>query len=157
MKYSAALKSTKIPLHKKWLFPLRISSVNVYQSRSFLQMESHLLKKSLMKNFTFCAVFRKGYAWLVITLGKWILSFPDFHLLYEKYYGITGSILTYVYFVYSATVQKVKISIDIWINRNICSIGTPCCEVIYTLLVLNIIFWSSVFLFHEIFILLSRS
>ena len=51
-------------LYKKWSFPLRISSVNV--------TTSHLLKKSLMKNFIFCAVkiqcrdFKKktkGSAW----------------------------------------------------------------------------------------------
>ena len=35
--------------HKKWSFPLRISSVN-------LQIWSHLLKKSLMENFIFCVV-----------------------------------------------------------------------------------------------------
>ena len=35
-------------LHKKWSFPLRISSVNV--------TKSHLLKKSLMENFIFCVV-----------------------------------------------------------------------------------------------------
>ena len=35
-------------LHKKWSFPLRISSVNV--------TKSHLLKKSLMQNFIFCVV-----------------------------------------------------------------------------------------------------
>ena len=34
-------------LHKKWSFPLRISSVNVTKSA---------LKKSLMENFIFCAV-----------------------------------------------------------------------------------------------------
>ena len=34
-------------LHKKWSFPLRISSVNVTK---------HLLKKSLMENFIFYAV-----------------------------------------------------------------------------------------------------
>ena len=36
-----------ITLHKKWSFPLKISSVNV---------TSRLLKKSLMENFIFCAV-----------------------------------------------------------------------------------------------------
>ena len=29
------------------------------QIRSFLRIWSHLLKKSLMENFTFCAVFNK--------------------------------------------------------------------------------------------------
>ena len=42
-----------IPLHKKWGFPLRISSVNVTKSAC------ELLKKSLMENFIFvqCTLF----------------------------------------------------------------------------------------------------
>ena len=40
-------------LLKKWSFPLRIFSVNVTKS-PFLN--PHLLKKSLMENFVFCAV-----------------------------------------------------------------------------------------------------
>ena len=43
-------------LHKKWSFPLRISSVNVTNFFSFLRIWSHLMKKSLMENFIFCAV-----------------------------------------------------------------------------------------------------
>ena len=39
-------------LHKKWSFPLRISSVKV--------AKSYLLKKSLMENFIFCAVYSAG-------------------------------------------------------------------------------------------------
>ena len=39
---------------KKWSFPLRISSLNV--TFSFLRIWAHLLKKSLMENFIFCAV-----------------------------------------------------------------------------------------------------
>ena len=39
-------------LHKKWSFPLRISLVNVTGK---LRIWSHLLKKSLMENFIFCA------------------------------------------------------------------------------------------------------
>ena len=42
-------------LHKKWSLRLRFSSVNV-AIRSFLQIWSHLLKKSLMENFIFCIV-----------------------------------------------------------------------------------------------------
>ena len=42
-------------LHKKWSFPLRISSVNVIKSRK-LRIWSHLLKKPLLENFIFCAV-----------------------------------------------------------------------------------------------------
>ena len=39
-----------ITLHKKWGFPLKISSVNVTKSAGRLRICSHLLKKSLMEN-----------------------------------------------------------------------------------------------------------
>ena len=39
-------------LHKKWSFPLRVSSVNVTKTWIW----SHLLNKSLMENFIFCTV-----------------------------------------------------------------------------------------------------
>ena len=46
-----------LTLHKKWSFPLRISSVNRNcRNRRKLQIWSHLLKKFLMENFIFCAV-----------------------------------------------------------------------------------------------------
>ena len=53
-----------LALHKKWSFPLRISSVNVTKSAETadlvtftkLRIWSHLLKKSLIENFIFCAV-----------------------------------------------------------------------------------------------------
>ena len=41
-------------LHKKWSFPVRISSVNVTQSATKLWIWSHFLKKSLIENFIFC-------------------------------------------------------------------------------------------------------
>ena len=44
-------------LHKKWSFPLRIYSVNVTKSTGNCVF-SHLLKKSLMENFIFCAVLK---------------------------------------------------------------------------------------------------
>ena len=40
------MKFKHVPLHKKWSFPLRISSVSV----------TKLVKKSLLENFIFCAV-----------------------------------------------------------------------------------------------------
>ena len=43
--YSNYVKSS---LHKKWSFPLRISTVNVTKSAVLLRIWSHLLKKSLM-------------------------------------------------------------------------------------------------------------
>ena len=46
-------------LHKKWSFPLRISSVNVIKSAgNGRNLKSHLLKKSLMENVIFCAVWQ---------------------------------------------------------------------------------------------------
>ena len=44
------------PLHKNWSFPLRIFSVNMTKSAKNLWIWSHLLNKSLMENFIFCAV-----------------------------------------------------------------------------------------------------
>ena len=44
-----------LTLHKKCNFPLRISSVNVTKSTVNCGT-MHLLKKSLMENFIFCAV-----------------------------------------------------------------------------------------------------
>ena len=46
---STILSKQHVTMHKKTSFSLRISSV-------ILQLSSHLLKKSLMKNFIFCAV-----------------------------------------------------------------------------------------------------
>ena len=49
-------------LHKKGSFPLRTFLVNV-------RIWSHLLKKSLMKNFIFCAVI-----WTILRWFAWALS-----------------------------------------------------------------------------------
>ena len=43
-------------LHKKWSFPLRISSVNVTKSVVFGGFGEHIPKKSLMENFIFSSV-----------------------------------------------------------------------------------------------------
>ena len=48
--------------HKKWNFPLSISSVNVTKSAGNL-IWSHLLKKSLRENFIFCAVSDYWFRW----------------------------------------------------------------------------------------------
>ena len=65
------MTSSCVLLHKKWSYPLRISSVNVTKSAS-LQIWSHLLKKSLMENFIFCAVsFRRN---VVLSNGRWNLQ-----------------------------------------------------------------------------------
>ena len=49
--------NTLVPLQKKRSFPLSISSVNVTKSAIVLRIWSHLLKKFLMENFIFCAMF----------------------------------------------------------------------------------------------------
>ena len=56
MKSSFLCVLVTISLHKKWSFPLRMSSVN-HQIRRFLRTWSTLLNKPLMGNFIFCAVF----------------------------------------------------------------------------------------------------
>ena len=56
-----ALQCTKFEVFHK-----RISSVNVTKSnfsKSFLRIWLHLLKKSLIENFTFCAVLLK--IWMI--------------------------------------------------------------------------------------------
>ena len=68
-----------VSLHKKWSFPLRISSVNVTK-----RIWSHLLNKYLMKNVIFCAVytFQRSSATRPCTLlffvWKWIASTLSF-------------------------------------------------------------------------------
>ena len=47
---------TDYTLHKKWSFSIKDFSSKCDQIRSFLQIWSHLLEKSLMENFVFCAV-----------------------------------------------------------------------------------------------------
>ena len=54
--YSRLIPNHTQSLHKKWCFPLRISSVNV-NKKSFLRIWSHLLKKYLIENFIFCVHF----------------------------------------------------------------------------------------------------
>ena len=53
---SLILLGKPLVLHKKWSFPLRISSVNVTKS-AVLWIWSHSLEKFLMENFIFCAVW----------------------------------------------------------------------------------------------------
>ena len=54
-RFKEAPKQTS--LHKKWIFLLSISSVNVTKSAQFpAEISSHILKKFLMENVIFCAV-----------------------------------------------------------------------------------------------------
>ena len=60
LKHSTSFSSTPIEtLYKKWSFSLRLFYSKCDQIRSYLQIWSHLLKKSLIENFIFCAVKRK--------------------------------------------------------------------------------------------------
>ena len=47
----------EVPLHKKMKFFIKDFFSKCDQIRSFLRIWSHLLKKSLMENFIFCAVY----------------------------------------------------------------------------------------------------
>ena len=61
IKTSAIQSFTWLSLHKISIFPLRISSVNVTKpagNRRKLRIWSHLVKKSLMENFIFFAVYQ---------------------------------------------------------------------------------------------------
>ena len=44
------------PLHSKWSFLLRVSTVNMIKSAVSMRIWLHLLKKSLMQNFILCAL-----------------------------------------------------------------------------------------------------
>ena len=48
-------KKVETALHKKWSFPLRISSVSVTKSAVSCIFD-HIYWRNLMENFTFCAV-----------------------------------------------------------------------------------------------------
>ena len=62
VKWRRRILIKQVTFHKKWSFPLRISSINLTKSTVFYgsgQVSwSHLLRKSLMKNFNFYAVHR---------------------------------------------------------------------------------------------------
>ena len=63
------LSAIILTLHKKWSFPLRISSVNKCdQICRKLRIWSHLLKKSLMENFIFGALYCKSQYFLLTNI-----------------------------------------------------------------------------------------
>ena len=47
-------------------FPIKDFLSKYDQIRKFLRIRSHLLKKSLMKNFIFCAVFYTLYVFILV-------------------------------------------------------------------------------------------
>ena len=61
--------SLGITLHEKWSFQLRISSVNMTKSAK-LRIWSHLLKKSLIEKFIFCAVVKCNWTPSTVVTGK---------------------------------------------------------------------------------------
>ena len=89
------LKVVHYSPHKRWSFPLRISSVNV--TKSALRIWSHLLKKSLMENFIFCAVvfvFFLGESGKKNThhVGKKSGSFPLYSDIARRYVPFTSAL-----------------------------------------------------------------
>ena len=56
MTNSSMINGLIMTLHKNEVFQLRISPVNVTKSAGHIRIWSHLLEKSLMENFIFCAV-----------------------------------------------------------------------------------------------------
>ena len=65
-------------LYKKLSFPLRTSSLNVTKIRRKLRIWSHLLEKSLMENFIFCAVWMAKANGKVHFFCSGLLSFYSF-------------------------------------------------------------------------------
>ena len=63
-------RSKYMPLHKKMKFSIKNFFSKSDQIHSFLRTWSHLLKKSLMKNFIFCAVWGGAQEYK----EKWIIS-----------------------------------------------------------------------------------
>ena len=76
-------RTAKKALHKKWSFALRISSVNVTKSAGNC---SHLLKKSLVESFIFCAVMLKKSAAIFKKLWKFVKSFV-FKIVFYQLFG----------------------------------------------------------------------
>ena len=80
---------TWLTLHKKWSFPLRISSSNVIKSAEIVDLVT-LLKKSLMENCSFCAV--SDFIQIYIHPG---CTFPEKQLFECFWYSV--SFLCYSY------------------------------------------------------------
>ena len=73
-------KSVKFSLNKNWSFPLRTSSVNMTKSAG------NLLKKPLMENFIFCAVFSyccwQKFIITIILRSYWVSFLVGFNTLF---------------------------------------------------------------------------
>ena len=66
-----AIPAIRASPHKKWIFVLKISAVNVTRFAGKCRIWSHLLKKCFMENFVFCAVLESLYT-SVIALPWWL-------------------------------------------------------------------------------------
>ena len=72
LKYILSFSQLKKSRYKNRNLPLRIFFSKYHQIRSFLQIWSHLLRKSLMKSFIFCAV---NLVFLVFYFFSRVISF----------------------------------------------------------------------------------
>ena len=59
--WTLAVDVTNVTLHKKMKFFIKDFFSKCDQIRSLMRIWSHLLKKSLMENFTFCAVLFNSF------------------------------------------------------------------------------------------------
>ena len=88
-------KSVKFSLNKNWSFPLRTSSVNVTKSAG------NLLKKSLMENFIFCAVFSyccwQKFIIIIILLSCWVSFLDGFNTLFSLACNSSGEGITLLF------------------------------------------------------------
>ena len=85
-------------LHKKCSFPIKDFFSKCNQIRSFLQISSHLLKKSLMENFIFCAFFVLRKKIYQVVMYKFNVS-----LKVDPY---TSRVFTEQHFTYSLVLTK---------------------------------------------------
>ena len=116
-----------VPLHKKIKFSIKDFFSKYHEIRSFLWIWSHLLKKSLMGNFIFCAVYkdrnfafvflreytdqRKPVLWCHLrTPSRFVLHKNQYYFLKLRYYVRILYCFIILRAVFSLTL-KVKICI----------------------------------------------
>ena len=71
------LGESMVTLHKKWISPLRISSVNVTKPAFYCRFGHNLLKKSLIENFIFCALSKLWKVWSLQMSQTKLWSFSE--------------------------------------------------------------------------------
>ena len=87
-------------LHKKWSFPLRISSVNVTKSTVSFGFGYILLKKSLMANFISCAVQETIFLVKFLIKANEIVKKAEINIMvnWELYFHTTSTIFDFPFF-----------------------------------------------------------